>query len=112
MVSLDSPLTKPFTLHSIYAVLLTACAFVNVAAANGEEAKRGASSADIVWYHRGELAGKPNSKRVPQSLLPCAAGYTLPGCWTGTVFMCLITGDQYYVNDRHRSTRETGIMTL
>lgn len=114
MVSLKSYLlTKHFTLHIFYAVLLIACAFVTAAAAaNGEEAKRGAPSADAVWDHRGELAGKPHSERVPQSFLPHAAGYTLPGCWTGTVSICLIIGKQYYANAGHRSTMETGIMAL
>lgn len=97
----------------IYAVLLIACAYVTAAAANGKEAKRGAPSADAVWDHRGELAGKPHSERVPQSFLPRAAGYTLPGCWTGTIFMCGIIGHQYYASARIRGTdctTETGIM--
>lgn len=64
---------------------------MTAAAANGEEAERSAPSADTVWYHRGELAGKSNSERVAQSFLPRAAGYTLPGCWTGAaLFSCLV----------------------
>lgn len=52
-------------------------------AANGEEAWGGASSAHTVWNYCGKLAGKPHPEGVPEGLLPCPSGHTLPGCWTG-----------------------------
>lgn len=52
-------------------------------AANGEEARGGASSSHTVWNYSGKLAGKPNPEGVSEGLLPSATGHTLPGCWTG-----------------------------
>lgn len=54
-----------------------------VAAANGEKACRGASSADFVWNNRGKLAGKPHPEGVSEGLLFGPSGHALPGCWTG-----------------------------
>lgn len=53
-----------------------------VAAANGEKACRGASSAHFVWNNRGKLAGKPHPEGVSEGLLLGPSGHALPGCWT------------------------------
>ena len=62
------------------------------AAADGEEAGRGAPSADAVWDHRGDVAGEPHPEGVPQSVLPGTAGHTLPGRRAGEqAALCRIT---------------------
>lgn len=48
------------------------------AAANGEEARGGASPAHFVWNHRGKLAGKPHPEGVSEGLLLGPSGHALP----------------------------------
>lgn len=57
--------------------------FYLVAAANGEEACGGASSAHFVWNDCGKLAGKPHPEGVSEGLLLGPSGHALPWCWTG-----------------------------
>lgn len=57
--------------------------FYLVAAANGEEASGGASSAHSVWNDCGKLAGKPHPEGVSEGLLLGPSGHALPWCWTG-----------------------------
>lgn len=57
---------------------------VSAAVVDGTEAERGAPAADAVRDHRRELAGEPPPEGVAPGFLPGAAGYTLPGCRTGT----------------------------
>lgn len=52
--------------------------FCLLAAANGEEARGGASPAHFVWNHCGKLAGKPHPEGVSEGLLPGPSGHALP----------------------------------
>ncbi len=100
MVSQNHSLLIRGTLHiicvsflSCYSICFSTCICGSAAAADGAEAERGAPSAHAVWDHRRKLAGKPHSEGVPQGFFPGAAGYTLPGCRTGTVIsICFTTG--------------------
>lgn len=76
---------------SLYISVNCTCVCGSAAAADGAEAERGAPSADAVWDHCRKLAGKPHSEGVPQGFFPGAAGYTLPGCWTGKAASICVT---------------------